>query len=138
MRTIVLDSGAFIAVERRDRSFAAFIQAADNENAEIVIPATVIAEVWRDPPRHQSNALIRAADAVVSLSGETARAVGALLGRSNTTQLVDAHVVMVAIAAKPSIVVTSDPGDLIALLRAAGVSCSTNGTSKSDVIVRTV
>jgi len=138
LRTIVLDSGAFLAMERRDRSFAAFLEAARRVSATIVIPATVIAEIWRSPPRHQSATMLRPPRAIAPLEGSSARAVGVLLGKAAATQITDAHVCSVAIDVRPSIIVTSDPEDISALLEAADVSYSTGERRKVDVIIRTL
>jgi hypothetical protein len=79
---------------------------------------------------------MRAANAIVPLDDSAAREVGILLARAQTKQFVDAHVVTVAVAKRPSIIATSDAGDLTALLHAAGVSHSTRATSGTDVVIR--
>ncbi len=138
MRTIVLDSGAFLAAERHDRKLIAFLQAADEENVRILVPATVLAEVWRDPPRHNSRTLVRASDAVVPLDEDAARAVGRLLDLSGTNQLTDAHVVITAITEGPSLILTSDQRDIVVLLRSAGASYGIGSTRARDVIVQAI
>ena len=109
-RTLVLDAGAFIAAERRDRHFAELIAAAATDGATILLPATVIAEIWRTPPRPRSKAVVDLVDEIVALDAGLARRVGALIGAAGSTQIVDGSVAIVAIQAKPSIVLTSDPG----------------------------
>jgi hypothetical protein len=120
MRTLVLDAGAFIAAERWDRHFAELIAAATLEGATILLPAAVIAEIWRTPPRPRSRTVVELVDEIVALDAGLARRVGALIGAAGSTQIVDGSVAQVAIQAKPSMVLTSDPADIAALLKAAG------------------
>lgn len=119
-RSLVFDAGAFVAAERWDRHLAEIIAAANAEGATILLPAPVIAEVWRTPPRPRSNALVELIDDVVTLDEALARHVGALIGAAASTQIVDGTVALVAIRAKPSIIVTSDPADIASLLTSAG------------------
>jgi len=120
MRTLVLDAGAFIAAERWDRHFTELIAAATAEGAAILIPAPVIAEVWRTPSRPRSKTVVELVDEIIALDAVLARRVGALIGIAGSTQIVDGSVAQIAIQAKPSIVVTADPADIASLLKAAG------------------
>jgi hypothetical protein len=120
MRNLVLDAGAFIAAERWDRHLVEIIAAAAAEGATIFVPAAVIAEVWRTPPRPRSQALLELIDETVALDSALAQRVGALIGMAGSTQIVDGSVALVAIRAKPSIVITADPKDIAALLKTAG------------------
>ena len=135
MKTIVLDSGAFKAAETWDRRLAEYLDAAADEGASVLLPATVVAEMWREPPRDRSLALLSTVDSVVSLDLRQARLVGALLGKSRSIQIVDSNVAVVAIAAIPSIVLTSGPKDLLALLKTAGVSCAVGAPKRGPVDV---
>ena len=49
---------------------------------------------------------------VEPLDSRAARAIGALCARSRTSDVIDASVVLAAATARPSVVVTSDEGDL--------------------------
>jgi hypothetical protein len=130
-----LDSGAFIAAERRDRRLAALIAAAEREGATMLLPAAVVAEVWRQPPRQLSAELLGTVDHVVALDDRRARAVGVLLGIARSAQIVDASVATLAISTRPSLVLTSDPKDLQALVRAAGMTCSTRARASASTAV---
>lgn len=134
----MLDSGAFVAAERWDRRLATFLAA--DKDATILIPAAVVAEIWRRPPRARSTALIDSANDVVPLTLERAQAVGELLGASSTTQIVDATVAALAIAAAPSLVLTSDVHDIEALVNAAGVTCriGAEATSSASVLIERI
>jgi len=137
VRTLVLDSGAFIAAEAFDRRIGAIVQAAADTGADVIVPATVIAETWRTPARANSAALLKSASSVWPLDDRGARAVGDLLTRDRSVQIVDANVVTIAIATKPSLVVTSDPTDIQRLVKAAGETCSLgtfSGTPPSVLI----
>ena len=101
------------------------------DGATILLPATVIAEIWRTPPRPHSKAVVELADEIVALDGGLARRVGALIGAAGSTQIVDGSVALVAIQAKPSIVLTSDPADIASLLKAAGESYAVGLAAKA-------
>lgn len=133
MRTIILDSGAFVAAERWDRRLATFLAA--DKDATILIPAAVVAEIWRRPARPRSTSLIESANDVVPLTLERAEDIGELLGTSATTQIVDASVAALAIGSAPSLVLSSDVHDIEALIKAAGVTCRVGATTKSNASV---
>lgn len=82
--------------------------------------ATVVAQVWRDGSRQTNLARVLAGVDVLPLGPDRARRVGELLGATGTTDVVDAHV---AVLAEPTDrILTSDEGDLDWLLRARGVT----------------
>ena len=79
----------------------------------VTIPATAVAQAIRNPARQaRLSRLIRQAGTdLVSLGGPDATAVGLLLARTATSDIVDAHVAVCARKAGQP-VVTSDPADL--------------------------
>lgn len=79
----------------------------------LIIPAVVVAQVWRDGSRQNALArLLRASFvATPALDEPLARAVGALCGRVGTHDVVDAAVVIIT-RRENAIVVSSDPHDL--------------------------
>lgn len=111
-RSLVLDSGALIAFERADRRVRAAIRRA-TEASQILVPAGVVAEVWRDGSRQTPLARLLTNDAVTVpvLDEAVARAAGALCGRSDTDDVIDASVVLAARAAG-AVVLTGDLADL--------------------------
>ncbi len=115
-RTVVLDAGALIALEKRSRKMEALLRQAQIHHAEILIPAGVLAQVWSGRPVQAplSMLLNRATTKVVSLDRVLAEAVGRLLRQCRASDVVDASVVVVARTAR-AVVVTSDPDDLRAL-----------------------
>lgn len=106
----VLDAGALIAFERGDDRTRAILR---ERVGEVIIPATVLAEVWRGGSRQARLArLIASPDVLIeALDEHEAKAVGVLLGRSNTSDITDAHVVLTA-RARRAAVLTGDAVDL--------------------------
>lgn len=111
-RPLVLDSGALIAFERADERVTAAIRRAAEES-RIIVPAGVVAEAWRNGTRQARLARLLASATVTvpPLDVLTAKAAGALCGRSGTEDVIDASVVLAARAAG-AVVLTGDPMDL--------------------------
>lgn len=112
----VLDTGALIALERGDRRIRQLLSQAGFEGHAILIPAAVLAQVWRNGARQARLAQLLSDDAttVEVLDEELAMAAGVLCGRSGTADVVDASVVMTARRHR-AVVVTSDTAGLLAL-----------------------
>lgn len=113
MSGITFDAGGLIALDRNDRRVIAILARAVEQGAGITIPATALAQAIRNPARQvRLRRLIRQVNtALIALDGADATAVGLLLARSQTADIVDAHVVVCA-ERMGQAVVTSDPGDL--------------------------
>ena len=112
-QTVVLDAGALLALERGDARMRAVLREALRVGARVVIPAAVLAQVFRDGARQVAlRALIKAPNtAVVAFGQILADAVGTLCGRKSPSDVVDASVVLVA-RRERAVVVTSDESDL--------------------------
>jgi len=91
----------------------ALLRAAVSTGVRIVIPAGVLGQVWRDGARQSPlRALVKGPTTVVApLDQVLAEAAGVLCGRSRTSDVIDASVVLVA-RRERAVVVTSDVGDL--------------------------
>ena len=113
MSGITFDAGGLIAIDRCDRRMIALLARAKERGMRITIPATALAQVMRNPARQaRLSRLIRQADTdLISLNGPDATAVGLILARTGTTDIVDAHVVLCGQRAGQAIA-TSDPADL--------------------------
>ena len=113
MSGITFDAGGLIAVDRNDRRILALLARARERGLRVTIPATALAQVMRNPARQaRLSRLARQADTdLIALGGPDATAVGLLLARSGTADIVDAHVVICARRAGQAIA-TSDPDDL--------------------------
>ncbi len=111
--TLVLDAGALIAVERADRPTLTVMESARRQGRELVVPAGVVAQVWRGGPRQARLARFLAARGVQVevLTDAGAKASGVLCGRAGTADIVDASVV-VAARSHQATVVSSDREDL--------------------------
>jgi hypothetical protein len=116
---LILDSGALVAVDRDDRAMAARLRAAQQHGLELRSNAMVIAQVWRDRHGRQANLarLLRAVD-VRTVTQQDGRDAGALQAAAGMADPIDATVVL--LAAPGDRILTSDPGDLSRLARAAG------------------
>lgn len=119
MSALVLDAGAFVAVDRGDRAMVARLRAAERSSIELRSNGVVVAQVWRDPSGRQAELahLLRSV-AVEAVDQHVGRDAGVLLGRANARDAVDATVV--AIASSGDRILTSDPDDVRALVAASG------------------
>lgn len=110
---IVFDAGGLIALERNDRRVFSILDTALEDGDRIIVPATALAQVIRNPARQVRLWRMIQFDKteVIPLDGSQAQAVGALLARTSTSDITDAHVVICAQTAGYAIV-TSDPLDL--------------------------
>jgi len=117
--SIVLDSGALLAVEAGDRQRMARIKSEWLAGRVVVTHGGVIGQVWRGAGPRQA-LLSRALQFVetVALDEELGRRAGALLAESGTSDVIDAAVVL--LVGSGDEIHTSDPDDLEILARAAG------------------
>lgn len=120
---LLLDAGALITIDRGDRRVRASLTVARQAGIPLRTAAPAVAQVWRDGARQANLARVLAGIDIVSLDADGARRVGELLGATGTTDVVDAHV---AVLAQPADrVLTSDPGDMARLLEARGTRAVT-------------
>jgi predicted nucleic acid-binding protein len=115
---LILDSGAVVALARRDPVARAYIERALNQGDLVVIPAVVIAETTRGGPQDAPvNQVIKAVNEVTAVTEATARQAGRLLGKSSRRGMtVDALVAAAAVSLRPAVVLTGDPRDMAELL----------------------
>jgi len=119
MSALVLDTGAFVAVDRGDRDMAAQLRVAEQDGLKLRSTGVVVAEVWRDESGRQAKLarLLKAVD-VRAVDERLGREAGVLLGKSGVRDAVDATVV--AVSATGDSVLTSDPVDIGRLVTASG------------------
>ena len=110
---VVFDAGGLIALERNDRRVFSILDTALEDGDRSIVPATALAQVIRNPARQVRlwRMIQFGKTEVIPLDGSQAQAVGALLARTSTSDITDAHVVICAQTAGYAIV-TSDPLDL--------------------------
>lgn len=116
--TLILDTGALLALERGDRATWRRLEIERAARREAVTHGGVLAQIWRGGEGRQV-LLARALPGieVVPLDEELACAAGVLLGRSGTSDAIDAAVV--ALARDGDEIRTSDSADIEHLLATA-------------------
>ncbi len=118
--TLILDSGALIALENNDRAMWRRLDLELRGDRRPVTHGGVVAQVWRTGTGRQAR-LARALQAidVVGLDQGLGKEAGRLLGLSRTSDAIDAAVVV--LAAPGDQIVTSDPYDIDRLVFASGL-----------------
>jgi S1-C subfamily serine protease len=117
---LVLDAGAFIAVERGDRDIMALVKREHRAGRAPVTHGAVVAQVWRGGSGKQAPvARLLAGAEVVALDEQLGRRAGMVLALSGHRDAIDAAVV--CLAGDGDDILTTDPGDLRDLAEAAGV-----------------
>jgi hypothetical protein len=114
----VLDAGALVAIDRRDRVIGAQLRVLQQQATPLRTSAAVVGQVWRDGRKQANLARVLAGVGVEPL-GE-GKQIGELLGQTGSADVVDAHVAL--LATPGDLVLTSDPGDIRTLLQACGVA----------------
>lgn len=110
---VTLDAGALIAVDRGNREVLAALALIRQRSGTVTVPATALAQAMRNPTRQvRLIRLIRQTTTkIVDLNRADAIAVGRVLARTRTSDIVDAHVVLSARRVGQA-VLTDDPADL--------------------------
>jgi predicted nucleic acid-binding protein len=120
-RSLVLDAEALSALSgrpsKRQREVRAALTAAVRLRREAIVPALVLAELYRGPGRSSlvDACLSREVGLHVRATDRTfARLVGGVLAGAGLGSefIVDAHVIAAALETGGGLVLTSDPGDL--------------------------
>lgn len=118
--TLLLDAGAFVAVERAERDVVALIKHARQLGRPPVTHGGIVAQVWRGGAGRQARlaALLAGVDAR-PLDDQLGKRAGVLLARSGASDAIDAALVCLAMDGDD--IATSDPDDLRVLAEAAGI-----------------
>ena len=120
--TAVLDAGALIAIDKKDRKVGAMLRVLQRDGSRCEPAPAAVAQVWRSGRRQADLARVLPGLDTVALDEAAAKKVGDLLGSSGTNDLVDAHV---ALLVEPrGQVLTSDEPDIKALLQARRVQAT--------------
>jgi len=116
---LVLDSGALIALERRDRAMWRRFKSALLAGSVPVSHGGIVGQVWRGlGPRQALLARALAGVEVRALGDALGRAAGELLARTGGRDVIDAALVLLADDGDQ--IVTSDASDLEPLAAASG------------------
>lgn len=113
MKGLTLDTGALIGLERNSREVVEFLSTALKRRLEVVVPAGVVAQAWRDPRRQVRLVRLLAGEGVEIevMDAMRAKRAGQLCGVTGTSDVIDASVVLCARQRDHSIM-TSDGDDL--------------------------
>jgi predicted nucleic acid-binding protein len=123
-RCVVLDSEAVSALggraSKRQREVRAALLAAARLGRDVVVPALVLAELYRGPRRSPWVDACLSRETALSIrttDRALARLVGAVLAgaRAGSELIVDAHVVAAAIEVGGGLLLTADPDDMVRL-----------------------
>jgi hypothetical protein len=118
--TMILDTGALVALERDDRAMWRRYKAAKLAGTVPLSHGGVVGQAWRGGgPRQARLAIALKGVDVRPLDERLGRAAGELLALTGTCDVVDAA--LVVLAADGDLIMTSDTGDIAALAEAAGV-----------------
>jgi len=110
---ITLETGALIALDRGDKRMIALLRQALAQGCVFRVPSGVLGQAWRDGRVQVTLARFLRSEEVeiIPLDEQLARSCGELCGATNTSDIVDASVVILARGRRDPIV-TSDPHDL--------------------------
>ena len=96
--SLVLDAGALLAIDRRDRRVGAMLRVAQQTQIPVCTSAAAVARVWRSGARQALLARVLAGVVVAPLDLNVGKRLGALLGVAGTRDVGDAHVASLAAA----------------------------------------
>lgn len=113
----VYAAGALIAIDSNDRRMWLIHETALAEGRDVVVPAIVVGQAWRNGRKQAQLARFLRTCRIEPTDLETAKAAGVLCGQAGTSDVVDATVMVTALANHANIV-TSDHKDMIELARA--------------------
>jgi hypothetical protein len=116
--TLVLDSGALVALERNERPMWTRLKAAQSSGELPVTHAGVLGQVWRGGKRQARLSQSLAGVDVRALDGPLGQAAGELLAATGLTDVVDAGVVLLSIDGDE--IATLDREDFKQLVTASG------------------
>jgi predicted nucleic acid-binding protein len=123
-RVLVLDSEALSALARgrsaRADDVRAALTAAHQLNRDVVVPAVILAELYRGAGHNQFVDACLNRESGIDVCDTTrqfARTVGGVLAAANagSDDLADAHCVAVAVDAGGGVIITGDPRDITRL-----------------------
>ncbi len=119
---MILDVGFLISIDRGEDSARSLLTALARAKAPLHTTHPVVAQVWRGGSTQARLAAFLKSVTVHPL--DDGLALGKLLARSETRDVVDAHLVMVAARLDDSIL-TGDPDDLGRIAEAMGAAAPT-------------
>lgn len=116
--TLVLDSGALVALERNERQMWIRLKGALARGEVPITHAGVLGQVWRSGPRQARLSMALGGIEVMALDEPLGRAAGRLLGAAGMSDVVDAALVLLTNDGDE--IVTVDRSDIEALASTSG------------------
>ena len=120
MGGVTYDTGALVAAERNQREVWAVHRRALERGILPTVPAGVLAQAWRGGPQAELSRLLKGCR-IEELDEVRGRAAGQACGRARTSDVIDAAVVVGALA-RGDLVVTSDRRDITKIAAALDAS----------------
>jgi hypothetical protein len=115
---VILDAGAFVAIDRDDRIVAALLHRLQQRKIPLLTSGAVVAQVYRNGSRQANLARTLAGVTVLPIDRSVGKQIGILLGRAQLADVVDGHVAL--LATNGDRVFTSDRRDIEFLLATEG------------------
>jgi hypothetical protein len=115
----VLDAGALVAVDRRNRLIGAQLRVLQQQGTPIRVSSAVVGQAWRDGRTQANLARVLAGVGTEALGKDDGKRIGELLALSGSADIAGAHVAL--ITGHADLVLTSDPGHIRKLLHARRV-----------------
>lgn len=116
---LLLDAGALMAIVRGDRNVGAILRVAQQRGLLVRTSAAVVAQVWRSGQRQTNLARVLSGVEILPLDAPASRHIGEILGQTQSTDVVDGHLGLLAFS--DDTILTSDPSDLRRILQARSV-----------------
>jgi predicted nucleic acid-binding protein len=115
---VTYDAGALIAAERGSESVWLLHRELLEREVRPTLPTVVLGQVWRGGPQARLSRFVRGCR-IEPLTEQQARSAGEALAPSDRRDLIDAAIVVTALA-REDLIVTSDPDDLRRIANALG------------------
>ena len=91
----ILDAGALVAVDRRNRLIGAQLRVLQQQGTPIRVSSAVVGQVWRDGRTQANLARVLAGVGIEALGKDDGKRIGELLALSGSADIVDAHVALI-------------------------------------------
>ena len=118
MSGVTYDTGALIAAERDSRSVWSLHRELLEREVRVTLPTVVLGQAWRGGPQARLSRFVHGCR-IEPFTEPQARLAGTALAASKGSDLIDAAVVVTALA-RGDLIVTSDPDDLQRIAGALG------------------
>ena len=119
---MILDAGFLISIDRSERTAHTFLAAATRSDTVLHTTQPIVAQVWRNGSRQaRLSAFLKT---ITIHTFDDGRPVGRLLAQTKTSDVVDAHLVIIAVRLGHDIL-TGDPDNVTTLTAVLGPAAPT-------------